>query len=192
MTGTKRRERRGSLRVGTLSVLAKNFENSVAGQLLVSVLVVMILLVGVVWSLPSSEIQRKLVPKLAPLAGLTGLEQDWRMFAPDPVKQLDYPEVRVGMADGSQRIWTFERGDPVLRAFTWGHWQKFKFAVLWTAPETRKPFAHWVVAKVTKPGEKAVRVQIYLRSEVVPPPPNDGPKTIKVDTIYDENLTAAP
>jgi hypothetical protein len=188
---TEREENQSRFGTGMFRAVGQKFETSRVGEALISALVMVILLIGVVWSLPASEIQREAVPVLKPIAGAAGLEQDWRMFAPDPVKQLDLPEFHVTMADGTERVWTFQRGDPLLRAFTWGHWQKTKFAFLWTAPETRKDFAHWVVRQVTKPGERAVRVQVILRSYVVPPPPNEQ-LTTKVDTVYDENLLAAP
>ena len=48
------------------------------------------------------------------------------MYAPNPVRRLEVVEVHVTMADGSDRVWTLQRGDLVIGPFTWYRWQKLK------------------------------------------------------------------
>ncbi|WP_152967010.1 hypothetical protein [Mycobacterium heckeshornense] len=156
---------------------------------MLSCVVVVVLITGVVWSLPDAELKRRLVPVLEPVASATGLEQNWRMYAPDPLERLEFVEVSVTMADGSQRVWTNPRGDRVLGAFAWYRWQKLKENLV-HQPASRVGLAHWVVRRFTGRGEHASRVQIILRTESLPAPGTNGPRTGGKEIIYDEMLAA--
>ncbi|MCV7332977.1 hypothetical protein [Mycobacterium cookii] len=145
------------------------------------------LTIGVVWSMPDAEFKRRLLPVLQPVAVATGLEQDWRMYAPEPLGRLEFVEVRVIMANGVQRVWTPPRGDRVLGAFTWYHWQKLKENLV-REPTIRVDMAHWVVRQVTELTERAARVQMVLRTELLPAPGTDGPRTVTEEILYDEIL----
>jgi hypothetical protein len=151
-------------------------------------LVVVVLIIGVVWSLPDAAFKRRLMPVLQPVASAAGLEQNWRMYAPEPLRRLEYVEVRVTMADGAQRVWTNPRGDRVVGAFSWYRWQKAKENLV-RQPTSRVGLAHWVVHRLTGRDEHAVRVQMILRTELLPPPGADGPRTIGEEILYDETLT---
>jgi hypothetical protein len=187
-----RRDRRElALDLRKLSTIGQRFEGSLVGQAAISVLVVVVLIIGVVWSLPNAEFKRRLIPVLQPVASATGLEQDWRIYAPEPLRRLEFVEVRVTMADGVQRVWTNPRGDRVVGAFAWYRWQKFKENLV-REPAIRAGVAHWVVHRLTGRSERAVRVQMILRTELLPPPGTDGPPTLGEEILYDENLTGGP
>jgi hypothetical protein len=171
-----------------LSTLGQRFEGSRAGEAAISVLVVVVLLIGVVWSLPDAELKRRVAPVLQPVASATGLEQDWRVYAPEPLRRLEFVEVRVIMADGDQRVWTNPRGDRVVGAFAWYRWQKLKENLV-RQPAIRAGVAHWVVHRLTGPSERAVRVQMLLRTELLPAPGSGGPITRGQEILYDEILT---
>ncbi len=179
--------RRADFRLPSLSGLGQRFENSPVGQTVISGMVVAMLLIGVVWSLPDAEIKRRLVPALQPVASATGLEQDWRMFAPEPLRRLEFVEVRVTMADGVQRVWIPPRGDRVLGSFAWYRWQKLKENVV-REPALRVGLAHWVVHQLTGRSEHAVRVQMILRTELLPAPGSSGPRDSGREIFYDEIL----
>lgn len=150
-----------------------------------------VLLTGVVWSLPDAEIKRRLTAVLQPVASAAGLEQSWQMYAPEPIRRLEFVEVRVTMADGRQRVWTNPRGDRVAGAFTWYRWQKLKENVV-REPTLRAGLAHWVVHHLTGRSERPERVQMTLCTELLPPPGADGPRTVGNEILYDETLTGAP
>jgi hypothetical protein len=171
-----------------LSTIGQRFERSRVGELVISVMVVLILTIGVVWSLPDAEIKRRLGPALQPLAVATGLEQDWRMYAPEPLARMEFVEVRVTMADGLRRVWTTPGGDRVLGPFAWYHWQKLKEYVV-REPGIRAGLAHWVIRRVTGSSERAARVRMILRSESLPAPGTDSPGAVGEEILYDENLT---
>lgn len=152
---------------------------------------VVVLITGVVWSLPDAEFKRRLTPVLQPVASAAGLEQDWRMYAPEPIRRQEFVEVRVTMADGVQRVWTNPRGDRVVGAFAWYRWQKLKENLV-REPAIRVGLAHWVVHRLSGRSERAAHVQIILRTELLPAPGADGPRTPGEEVLYDETLTGGP
>lgn len=158
---------------------------------MISGLIVVVLITGVVWSLPDAEFKRRLTPVLQPIASAAGLEQSWRMFAPEPPRRQEFLEVRVTMADGVQRVWTNPRGDRVVGAFAWYHWQKVKENLVHN-PASRVGVAHWVVHRLTGRAEHAARVQMILRTELLPTPGTDGPPTLGKEILYDEKLAGGP
>jgi hypothetical protein len=169
--------------------LQHHFEGSIVGEAAISGLVAVIFLIGVVWNLPESEIERRLVPILRPLAAATGLNYGWSMYAPNPPEILHNVEVRVTMADGDVRIWTVQPGERVIGQFAWGHWEKLMWDAADSESEIREGIAHWVVRELTEPSERAIRVEMIDRIESLPPPGEEGPGTTTVETLYDEDLT---
>ncbi len=168
-----------------------SFERSDFGQAVISGMVFLILLIGVVWNLPSSKIQQLLTPVLEPIAQVAGLDQVWQMYAPEVIRQQEFTEVHVIMADGSTRTWVAPSGDKVIGTFEWYHWQKLK-ENLPRDPSTQADFAHWVVRQLTSSDEDLSRVQIVMRTVQIPPPGQDGPRDMSTQTLYDENLTSRP
>ena len=177
--------------VEKLATVRRRFERTLAGEVLISGLVALILVIGVTWNLPESEAKRQLTPVLRPIASAAGLEQSWRMYAPEPIRRLEHVEVRVTTADGDIRVWTNERGDPVIGVYAWYHWQKLKENLV-REPEIRAGVAHWVVQQLTGRSEEATRVEMILRTELLPPPGANRPRTTAVETLYDEILTGQP
>ncbi|MGB6205801.1 hypothetical protein [Mycobacterium sp.] len=174
-----------------LSTIGPRFESSSFGQAAISGVIVLVLLIGVVWSLPDAEVKRRLAPVLQPIASATGLEQSWRMYAPDPPRRQEFLDVRVTLANGVQRAWTNPRGDRVVGAFAWYHWQKVKENVVHD-PASRAGVAHWIVRRLTGRSERAVRVQMILRTESLPAPGTNGSPVPGEETLYDETLTGRP
>ena len=170
-----------------LSTIGQRFERSRVGEFAISVVVVLALTIGVVWSMPDAEFKRLLLPVLQPVAVATGLEQDWRMYAPEPLGRLEWVEVCVTMTNGVQRVWTPPRGDRVVGAFAWYHWQKLKENLV-HVPAIRVDMAHWVIRQFTERSERAARVQMILRTELLPAPGTDSPSTVTEEILYDEIL----
>lgn len=167
--------------------LSKSFETSFLGEVVISVVVTAIILITVVWNLPDSEIRRSAIPTLAPLAAPTGLEQVWSMYAPDPIQRTEIVEVHVTMADGGDRLWTFQRGDYVGGPLFWYHWQKFKEQVI-RLPGTRAGLADWVVHQLTRPDEHPVRVQVVFRAVDLVAPGQETLSATTVETLYERTL----
>lgn len=171
----------------TKADLSKRFETSFLGEVVISVAVTAIVLIAVVWNLPDSEIRRSAMPTLTPLAATAGLEQIWSMYAPDPIRRTEILEVHVTMADGSDRVWTFQSGDYVGGPLFWYHWQKLKEQVI-RQPDTRAGLADWVVHQQTGPDNHAVRVQVVFRAVDLVAPGQDTPPATSVETLYQRTL----
>jgi hypothetical protein len=169
------------------ATLSERFEKSLAGEVLISALVTTALIIAVVWNLPDSEIKRQAKPALEPLATTSGLEQVWQMYAPDPVHRLEILEVHVTMADGSDRVWSFNEGDRVLGPFHWYHWQKLKEQAI-RQPDIRPGLSMWVVQHLTMPGDRTVHVQMLFRSKEFAPPGKATTSDFVTETLYDRRL----
>jgi hypothetical protein len=167
--------------------LSERFEKSFVGEVLISALVTAALIIAVVWNLPDSEIKRAAQPALQPLAVATGTEQVWQMYAPDPVQRVEILEVHVTMADGSDRLWSFNEGDRVLGPFHWYHWQKLKEqAIRW--PDIRPGLAMWAVRHLATPADHPVRVQMLFRSKELAAPGKATTSRFVTEILYDKKL----
>lgn len=174
-----------------LSALPHRFERSLAGEAVISLVVTLIVLIAVVWNLPGSPLKRSLTPQLAPIASASGLNQQWRMYSPEPVHRLEVVEARVKMADGEVRVWRWQRGDLVIGPFGWYHWQKLKEQVI-RNPEVRPGLSNWAVRQVTAPGEHPVHVELaFLNTPLFAPGVNRRPE-VEVETLYQRTLDGRP
>lgn len=154
----------------------------------ISLMIVVILAIGVVWSLPASAIRNAVSPILAPIGLAAGLDQDWSLFAPTPPVRQENVEVHVAMASGKDEVWTLPTSNPIFGAPLTHRWRKFKESLL-TQPQIRPDFAHWVARELTEPGDRAVHVDMLLRAEDLPPPDAHGQGQKTVETLYSEDLT---
>jgi hypothetical protein len=170
--------------------LQRRFESSLVGEVLISGFVLILVLVNVVWNLPPSEIQRRVMPVLEPVAALTGLGQSWAMYAPDPVRRNEVLDVVVTMPDGSNRVWTPTPEEHVT-FFVWGHWHKLKETAV-RNEDLRAGIASWVVRELTEPSEHAVHVEMILRSQDLPPPGETEVAGPRAETLYSESLAGQP
>ena len=110
------------------------------------------------------------------------------MYSPNPVRRLEVVEVHVTMADGSDRVWTLQRGDLVIGPFSWYRWQKLKEQLV-REPAIRAEFARWVVRELAPPPAQPERVEMTLRSTDMPPPGENSAPATTLETLYSEDLT---
>ena len=177
-----------------LGATQERFESSVVGQAIISGIVVMILLIGVVWSLPASTIQRSVAPALRPAALALGLDQDWGVFAPGPPLSATTIEVRVLVeGDAARRTWRPPHGNAVYGQYSWYRWQKLKEWLL--APSSGldvADFAHWVVRDLTRSTERPTYVEVVERVDTLPPPGSSAPSKRYYRVVYREQLSGRP
>jgi hypothetical protein len=174
--------------MGTRAGLQQRIEESRVGEVVISGLLVVFLIVGLVVNLPDSPIRRAVQPAAEPLAVSTGLDQGWAMYA-NPSRRVDTVDVHVTMADGQDRVWTFRDGERGVG--WWDRWIMMSLATV--ADSTLRPqLAHWVVRQVAAPGERPVAVAVVLRTETLTAPgDSDGdgsrrPTATKI--LYQESL----
>lgn len=170
--------------------LQQRLEGSPLGRALISAVVSVVLLISVVWNLPDSAIKDAFTPPLEPIAAATGLSQQWQMYAPDPIKRLEFVDVHVIMADGTDRVWAMREDHPVVGQFSWYHWQKLKEQAV-RQESIRAGIAHWAVRQLTVPSEHPVRVKMIFHAQSTLPPGHTGPRSTVQEILYDETLTGA-
>lgn len=159
-------------------------------EIAVSAMIVVILAIGVVWNLPDAAITRAASPLLLPIALPLGLDQNWSMYAPDPPQRQESVEVHIAMADGSDKVWTPPRLNPVFGVAFSHRWRGFKERLV-TQPQIRPDFVRWVVRDLTGPDDRPVHVEMLLRTEELPPPGVSKPGRTTVQILYSENLTGS-
>lgn len=178
----------------SLGSIQERLEGSVVGEAIISVIVVTVLLIGVVWSLPNSYVQRSLAPSLRPVAVASGLDQDWGVFAPGPPLSATTIEVHV-LVDGTakRRTWRPPRGNPVYGQYSWYRWHKLKEWVASPSSElNRSDFVHWVVREVTRTTERPTYVEVVERIDTLPPPGSSAPSKRSYRLVYSERLAGRP
>jgi hypothetical protein len=165
-------------------------ERTSVGQGLISGLIVAALLTGVVWNLPDSMIRQQAMTIALPIGNVTGLGQEWGVFAPNPPRQGDYLSVVVTLADGREATWMLPTGDPVVGHYSTERWHKLREFLMKT-PSLRPTFARWVARDVAGPAARPVRVRIIVRTVSLPPPGSAVPARTTVRTLYDEKLAGS-
>ena len=170
--------------VGKLSTVQQRFEESHLGKVVISGLVAVFLLVGVVWNLPESPIQKSLLPLVQPVAAPAGLDQYWGMYG-TPSRRVETVEVHVKMANGEDRVWTMQPGERGVG--WWDRWIMLRRAVM-VDSSVRPQLARWVARQVTEPTERAVGVAVVLRTETLSPPGEGADSKSAMKVLYQEAL----
>jgi len=125
----------------------------------------------IVSNLPNSALKRAASPAVAPLLDLTGLHQDWNLFAPDPRRATLRLEARITFADGTTEVWqppSCCRLLGVYRTFRWRKWAtnvvSSRNAGLWG------PTAEWIARTHRRDGVGPTSVQLVKQYYVAPRP----------------------
>lgn len=156
-----------------------------AGEIGISALIVVMLVVAIVGSIPKSTIKTTAGQVTTPVALVTGLDQGWGVFSPNPPRVTTELEVHVIMSDGEDKVWRLnaDRSLPEYR------WRKLKEGFI-KYKSLRPAFARWVVREVSDDGDKPVRVLIVLQTETLPLPGQGEPK-VKRKLLLDQKVVAA-
>lgn len=104
-----------------------------AGRQLLSVLVTLLLVVMLISNLPSSELTDELARFEQPVTDLTGLSQNWALFAPTPRSTTLRLRAELEHADGSVTEWLPPVGDRVIGVYSSYRWRKWASAVASTS-----------------------------------------------------------
>jgi hypothetical protein len=156
--------------------LQRRLEESSAGRAVLSALILFTLAGMLVSNLPPSELRRTGMKALDPFLDVSGLHQNWNLFAPDPRRTTLQLEARIRYADGSVEVWHPPTGDPVIGAYRSFRWRKWAGNVLSSDHESLlKPTADWLAETHAKDGRLPVEVVIVKRFYVAPPPGSGRP-----------------
>lgn len=167
---------------------SERFDRSAVGQILISAFAVGVITAGVVYNLPDSQIRSAAQPVLSPFAGLTTLDTSWSMYAPDPIRRTEDLEIHVTTADGSDRMWSFQRGGRMIGPFSWYHWQKVKEQAI-RDPVVLAGLMSWVVRHETTPLVHPVHVRAVLKTSTLTPPGQSTPDQPSTSVIADKPVS---
>lgn len=156
-------------------------------EIAVSAMIAVILVVVVLFNLPVSAITRTAAPVVNSIALPLGLDQNWALFAPTPPTRQEDVEVQVTMANGTVKAWTMPRNNSVFGVPTSHRWRKYKESLL-TTPRIRRDFVHWVVRRLTAPGDRPVHAEMIVATRDIPPPGSTESGQTAVEILYSEDL----
>lgn len=167
-----------------LTRLQERLEASDVGRMLISAFLVFTLLGIVVWNLPGGVLQRRLLPVARPYFQSAGLDQGWGVFAPDPRNITNDFFARLQYPDGSETIWRYPLGNPVLAGYRTYRWQKWSEHVTLDVPSLQAPAAHWVENTQIRNGQHPVVVTLVQRWADTPPPGSNTPLQWQEKVLY--------
>ncbi len=154
--------------------LQERLESTTAGQVLISLFVLITVAGLVFWNMPQSELRKQALRPLKPYVNATGLDQSWGVFAPPP-RRLVILQARIAYDDGTHRTWFLPRGGPVLDAYWDYRWRKY---AEWARDDKRRflwePTAAWVARHERDQGRRPVSV-VLSRKVTDLRPPGAGP-----------------
>jgi hypothetical protein len=137
-------------------VTGERFETSRAGQLVLSVLMLVVMGSLVLWNLPAGRPHDRARTAIGPIVQAVGLEQDWALFAPEPRSFGVGVLATVTHRDGRVEVWEPPHNGLVLSPYRTYRWQKYverlradDNAGLW------EPTARWVARQA---GDDVVKV----------------------------------
>ncbi len=157
--------------------LQKRIESSPAGQIALSLCIVVTLVAVVVTNLPESLLRREISKVSQHYLEATGLDQTWRVFAPNPRQTSLRFEARVRYDDGAVAVWRAPAGGNLVGAYwdyRWLKWlenvtQDSQRKVLW------RPTAQFVARQMRRSGENPSRVTLIRSWRELRPPGASGP-----------------
>jgi hypothetical protein len=156
--------------------LQERIEARPAGQIAISAFIVATLLAVCVTNLPESHLRRELSKATQPYLEATGLDQNWRVFAPDPRQNGLRLAARVRYADGGVAVWRPPSGSDLVGAlwdYRWAKWlenvtQDANREALW------RPAARFVAREMRRPGRAVSSVTLIRSWQDLRPPGASG------------------
>ncbi len=174
-------------------LLSERVERSPAGQLVISIVVVLVLLAEVATHLPTgSALNRSIGEDANYLIRVMGTEQQWGVFAPNPRQTSLRIEGRVTFEDGSTAVWYLPDGPRIggnLRFYRWRKWlervRSDDFRNLW------EPTARWIASEFddrASPVAQVDLVRLFHDNTVVGPQPLYQEFTYYTYVVDDEGV----
>ena len=159
-----------------------------AGRIVISVAVVVVLVAVVVLNMPDSQLRSDASRYTLPVINATGLNQNWGIFS-DPRTISAYVDGRIDFSDGSSTVVRISTSN-WLGALADYRWQKYEEMI---RPDSGQPYwrdyAEYLAAGARKPGPVPVRVTIFrLFAQTLPPGPGPQQGPWQESTMYVLNL----
>lgn len=155
--------------------LSERFERSSPGQLLISIVVILVLACEVATHLPPSAVQRSVGDPAEQVVRILASEQAWGVFAPNPRASSIGLYAVVTYEDGETATWTLPDGPRIganLRYYRWRKWleraRSDSYRDIW------EPTARWIADELDDRASPVAKVDLVRRfrdNEVVGPQP---------------------
>ena len=165
-----RMPREKTARPGGMS-LQQRIESNPTGRGMISGVILFTVFAMIISNLPASTLRRTAFPTVKPLLDMTGLGQNWNLFAPNPRRSTLRLQARIDFSDGTSSVWRTPISDPYVgayRAFRWRKWASYVVsdsrAFLWP------PTARWLASIHARDGKTPVRVTLFLQFYYAPKP----------------------
>jgi len=146
--------------------------DAVSGRRRIAITIFVLVTLGavLVQHMPDSVIKTNLVAVARPYLNMTGLDQTWSIFSPNPRQGTVYVLARVDRADGSVAFHPIPTG--IGPSEYWGYrWQKYGESLSESGGSTLlRPYAEWVVGQDQREGGDPVRVTLVRRASRNLPP----------------------
>ena len=152
--------------------IGEQIERSPAGQVLIGIAIVLVLLAQVVTHLPgASAVEDEVGPSANHVVRLLGVESQWGVFAPNPRSTSIRIEGRVTFEDGSTAVWHLPEGTRIggnLRYYRWRKWlervRSDDYRGLW------EPSCQWIASlydEFDSPVEKVQLVRMFHENRLL-------------------------
>lgn len=127
---------------------------------------------------------------LRPATNAAGIEQDWRVFAPNPRQFGIRLEMVVERPDGTREVWTPPHGGRLVggyRDYRWRKWMERASSdriAAWLLP----PAARYVTRR--RRAEAGTRLRVIRYTRLLAPPAEKQPARWTATELYRAELTA--
>jgi hypothetical protein len=151
--------------------------------------VVAIVLVGsmAVSALPDSDLRETLRVVERPVTDVTGLSQNWALFAPVPRSTFLRLRAEIERADGTVQEWTPPVGDRLVGVYRTYRWRKWANGVVVpSASRLQRGATAYLRARFGDEGAPITEVRLY-RGQFQQGPPGSGVPADRTPT-FDEEL----
>jgi hypothetical protein len=160
--------------------LQERIEASRGGRVAISAFLGATLFFVCVTNMPQSRLRTDVMKVGSPYLNSIGLDQDWRVFAPDPRRVTIDMFARVRYADGRLASWRSPRGGALLGQYWDYRWRKWMENAILDENERElwEPTARYVIREEEAKGRSPASVTLVRRWwELLPPGrgPERGP-----------------
>ena len=151
--------------------LQERIEQTRLGRLVITIFLLATVAGTIVVNLPRSTLRTDALTVGGRYLNLTGLDQSWSLFAPDPRRRSIAIEARVQYADGTAGTWRLPHGGALIGNYWDYHWQKWlEFVLDVRHPELWRPAAVFIARESNLAGRRPVRVTLIRVTSLNEPP----------------------
>jgi hypothetical protein len=145
--------------------LQERLEEVRAGRVVISAFIVLTLFCIITVNLYASDLKRQFFRVAKPYIYVTGVDQGWDVFSPNPRRDTIALVAQIHYADGSIDTWTIPRGGSLFGAYWDYRWRKWVELIVegFVPSDVWKPTAQWIARTQAAPGKKPVEIELVSK-----------------------------